>query len=272
MSQQNRKLVHLFYGIYLSVSIINAALHIIFACYAIYNGADAEFSREIVGAQFRNIAVPVYACLISVIVGFIIRIALPVDKNNKDQIPGIKKRKPAPNYNMTLERLSKKVDVEKCEPELAARIKNERRSRLISICVCAGLCAIASIPLLIYICNFNNYDTYKINESIIPAAVSTLIWCVLAFIYCLAVSFINEQSVRCEIDLLKEAINNKAPAPEVSEASFEDKKKQEMISLGIKGGVLALAIIFIIVGIVNGGMADVLGKAIRLCTECIGLG
>ena len=28
----------------------------------------------------------------------------------------------------------------------------------------------------------------------------------------------------------------------------------------------------ILLGILNGGMADVLGKAIRICTECIGLG
>lgn len=36
--------------------------------------------------------------------------------------------------------------------------------------------------------------------------------------------------------------------------------------------LLVIAITFIILGIVNGGMADVLGKAINICTECIGLG
>ena len=46
----------------------------------------------------------------------------------------------------------------------------------------------------------------------------------------------------------------------------------EALDIVLRGVVLAVAIIFIIVGIVNGGMADVLGKAIRLCTECIGLG
>lgn len=32
------------------------------------------------------------------------------------------------------------------------------------------------------------------------------------------------------------------------------------------------AVIFIILGIANGGMRDVLFKAINICTECIGLG
>jgi hypothetical protein len=33
-----------------------------------------------------------------------------------------------------------------------------------------------------------------------------------------------------------------------------------------------VAVVFIIVGAFNGGMGDVLAKAIKICTECIGLG
>ena len=36
--------------------------------------------------------------------------------------------------------------------------------------------------------------------------------------------------------------------------------------------VLILAVVFIIAGIYNGSMQDVLYKAIKICTECIGLG
>ena len=36
--------------------------------------------------------------------------------------------------------------------------------------------------------------------------------------------------------------------------------------------VLAIALVFILLGIGNKGFLDVLGKAIRICTECIGLG
>ena len=50
------------------------------------------------------------------------------------------------------------------------------------------------------------------------------------------------------------------------------EKKQLIILWSVRGAILMLAVVFIIVGIVNGGMADVLGKAVRICTECIGLG
>nr|MBE6545081.1 thioredoxin [Oscillospiraceae bacterium] len=36
--------------------------------------------------------------------------------------------------------------------------------------------------------------------------------------------------------------------------------------------VAAVALILIAAGIFNGGMEDVLQKAVKICTECIGLG
>jgi hypothetical protein len=36
--------------------------------------------------------------------------------------------------------------------------------------------------------------------------------------------------------------------------------------------LLVLAVVFIIVGIRNGSMMAVVNKAIRICTECVGLG
>ena len=38
------------------------------------------------------------------------------------------------------------------------------------------------------------------------------------------------------------------------------------IALGVIG------VVFVVFGIFNGGMADVLEKAVKICTQCIGLG
>lgn len=40
----------------------------------------------------------------------------------------------------------------------------------------------------------------------------------------------------------------------------------------IRGVIVAAALLFIIAGILNGSMQDVLIKATKICTECIGLG
>ncbi len=40
----------------------------------------------------------------------------------------------------------------------------------------------------------------------------------------------------------------------------------------VRGVVIGTAVVLILLGIVNGGLWDVLVKAINICTECIGLG
>ncbi|MBR2329934.1 MAG: thioredoxin [Clostridia bacterium] len=43
-------------------------------------------------------------------------------------------------------------------------------------------------------------------------------------------------------------------------------KRSIQIVLGV------CAVVLIVIGIGNGGMADVLAKAVKICTQCIGLG
>ena len=40
----------------------------------------------------------------------------------------------------------------------------------------------------------------------------------------------------------------------------------------VRAAVLCVGLLFLALGIANGGMRDVLVKAINICTECIGLG
>ena len=46
----------------------------------------------------------------------------------------------------------------------------------------------------------------------------------------------------------------------------------ETAMLVIKTVIFVTACVFILLGVLNGGMADVLAKAVKICTECIGLG
>ena len=48
--------------------------------------------------------------------------------------------------------------------------------------------------------------------------------------------------------------------------------QEKYIVLGARILVAVLAVTFIAVGVWNGGMQDVLMKAVKICTECIGLG
>ena len=65
-----------------------------------------------------------------------------------------------------------------------------------------------------------------------------------------------------EINLLKGLSGNKQP---------ETAAKSSRV-LYVRIALYAAAAVLIVLGIGNGGMRDVLIKAINICTECIGLG
>ena len=50
-----------------------------------------------------------------------------------------------------------------------------------------------------------------------------------------------------------------------------DKKKQSRSTV-VRIVILIIAVIFILLGILNGSARDTLYKAVTICTECVGLG
>lgn len=51
-----------------------------------------------------------------------------------------------------------------------------------------------------------------------------------------------------------------------------EKLRNERIKNGIRGCALSCALLFLAVGIWRKEYLDVLGKAVRICLECIGIG
>ena len=83
-------------------------------------------------------------------------------------------------------------------------------------------------------------------------------------------AYVTEKSAECELKLLRDAVANGTP---IAKAGTLDESEREVNTVKIaRLAILAVAIVFVIIGIFNGGMADVLAKAVKICTECIGLG
>ena len=51
-----------------------------------------------------------------------------------------------------------------------------------------------------------------------------------------------------------------------------DNKKSEKILLFVKLSIIAIGVTLLVLGICGDGIKGTLEKAIRICTECIGLG
>ncbi|MBQ8554234.1 MAG: hypothetical protein IJ438_00030 [Clostridia bacterium] len=85
----------------------------------------------------------------------------------------------------------------------------------------------------------------------------------VAFATVIAASYAFDASVEREIAALKDA----------PKAAPQDKAAVRRIPTNaVRVLLYAVAAVFIMLGVMNGGLRDVLVKAINICTECIGLG
>ncbi len=255
MPKNNNILLHRIFGIILSVSIIAAGICLICACLSIYYDGNG-YSHEAVKNAFSPIAVPVFICLGLMAASFIFSFFIPLEETkNKTKA-----------YHYTLALIRSKRDEKNGEASVISAIEHQRKQRftvkLVQIIVFLICCAV----FLIYALNPANYHDSDINGSVIRG--------MYVMLPCLAVSFLLglfgilfcEKSMKKEIELIK-----KLPVSKVSEEN-STKHSSKTASLIIKLVIILAGAALLVYGAFAGGTADVLTKAVNICTECIGLG
>ena len=251
-----KKTVHTVYGIVLSVSAVIAGICLMVACYGIYTSGDKPFTHQSVAAAFSQIAVPVYICLALVIGGFILDIFLPSEKE---------KRKVQKQYPLILANLHKKADLDLCEGKLRTAILAEQKKRKTQLFISLGILAACSVVFLVYALIPSHFHQSEINTSMVNAMWWLLPCLAIPFGYAVFAAYYSNKSIQKEIELVKlapRAVGAKpAPAP---------GKKSVLPCL--RWGLLAVGIAILVYGYFAGGTADVMTKAINICTECVGLG
>ncbi|MBQ3015424.1 MAG: hypothetical protein IJD79_01440 [Clostridia bacterium] len=232
-------------------------------CIAIYvSGGDQPFSREAVGKYLKYVMIQGVATLELVIFGIVLKFAFPLDKE---------KLRAKPNILVTRKKLTEKLQK---RDEILLRtdekINREKKYRkkmslgLASIITALGIASILFATLI-------DYSVSDINGYVIKVSVFAFS---LAFIgggLIYAYDILSKKSYKREIDALKSLLviaNSDVPAPEMPETK---DRKPALVNLA-RVSIITVAVAFIVLGIFNGGMSDVLGKAVRICTECIGLG
>ena len=139
-------------------------------------------------------------------------------------------------------------------PEEALAEERKRRN----VCLAAGAATAVGLGFsLFYLLNGRNFASLDLEATVAPwAALGLAAWSG-AVVYC-------GRSLEREIALVKALPRDqKAPAA-------EGKKKNGLLYLRLVLG--AAGIVLVALGAANGGLRDVLVKAINICTECIGLG
>ena len=153
--------------------------------------------------------------------------------------------------------------------------------------------AVCMIPILLYITNGAHFaltDAEGLDHSIVSMVAFVVPWTVIGLACLVVTTVLQGRSIQREADaataLMKEAAAAKAAeaasadapaakAPAAAKAGaplYNTSPETARRRILIRRVLLVAAVIFVVLGVQNGSMKDVIVKAIRICTECVGLG
>ena len=254
MTQSTKKWIRRVYYALISISLVAVAVLVMVQCVAIKQLGDHPFTRQLIAEHFAEIAIPVYVCLGLVAVGFALYPLLPAAPDSQPDRDVI-----------TLRRLQAKTDLTACPAELTHKVCKARRARNRHYYITLILLAIGTAAFLWY-CTESRYFTDDWNATMVNA-MKWLAPCMgVPAAYGVFTAYFCRGSVKKEIALLRTA-----PKEAVSPAPKTAAKKEQWI-LFVQGFLLAAAVGGIVYGLLMNGAEEVLGKALKICTECIGVG
>ena len=259
MTTERVKRIQHVLGIGTSVALLAAGAMLMAGCYGIYSSGDHAFSREAVAQAFAPIALPISLCIGVVALDILVNLLLPGSTETS---------KPEKQLSLILQRLHARTDLSKCSEELRSQIAAQQRSRRLHRTIRNALVLVCCVLFLPYGLNGENFHQSQINESMIQA-MGLLIPCVtVPFAYGVFTAYQAKHSLDREIALLKSAPKEALRTPDVQSQVHANAKWPDILRWALLGAGACI----LVYGFFAGGTADVLTKAINICTECVGLG
>ena len=269
MAKQER--IRLIYAVFLSLFIVAVGITLIAVCADIYysgKGTGTIYTREIVGEKLKMLSIPLVMLIAAVIAGAVFPLVIKKPKNdNKDAVLKKLSAKIPAGGNETFEEEKKKFD-------------KVNKIRLILWLSALGVVFACSVACLVYLCiksNFRGANTEAVYDEILKMVSIFLPLTLISIAACAGVSIYNGVLIERQIKSVKAMIVN--GNGEIKEPSDFTKRVEAVKAVAssrltlwiVRAVIFIVAVTFIILGIFNGGADDVLGKAVNICTECIGL-
>ena len=240
-----------------SVCIVLLGIAFIISCAHLYFTADgAAYSRERVGEYLLVLAIPSFITIALTVCGFIYALVSGTKENEHTERTS----------GELLESFASKFDFQSFDEETKKSVLKIRKRKNIIDFVASEITAICFVVVIdfivINIINNTSLDAISILTFSMPLSA-------IAIAVHIPRIYFSEKSAEEELTLLKASIKAHGSPAIVKKTENSKERTSSNIASCVIAGV---AIIFIILGIANGGMSDVLNKAVNICAECIGLG
>ena len=252
------------YAIVLSVLIVATSIALICVAADIYY-SGAGYSSEIVANRLKMLAIPLMIVIAAIIAGALFPLYETKAKRTSEE---------------TLRKLQRRIPKEGEGEEFAAAKKAYRKMKITKIAVWSSGIAVAlagSIIVLVYLCIAEHFAGSDYSAHILNLVKVALPCAVIALGVFIAASYVNGYCAKQQVEHMKTMIRYGSKEVELPlELKVLDKVNKvathDITLWVVRGVVFTLAVVFIILGILNGGARDVLIKAINICQECIGIG
>lgn len=242
------------------MAVVLGVLFIIAVCHLYYTGGETPYSRERVGDYLAWLIIPGIITLLLVIAGIIYNLVTgesdvaPTERTKGELLESFKSRYDLNSLN---------------GQEAALARKLERRRNIIDFAV-SQISAICFVFILDYLLFIAKFSVENMNAEIMSAFAVCLPIAALGIGIHAVRAYFSERSAGEELEALRAAVKNNGAQSVKKQPQKKEKRVNTLLITRI--AVAAIAVILTVAGIFNGGMEDVLQKAVKICTECIGLG
>lgn len=264
------------YTIFLGILTLAVGLLFLLTLADIYTtGADASgdmYSYAGVGERLLGLLAPVAVWIVAVIGGFIVT----------DVYPRPEKRR-RPDLETSYRRLRSRIPAG--EGEEFARERNRvrvcERVRIAAWLIALGMGILSAVMCAVYLFDASRYvyGDIGLNGVVIALLKHIAPWVGAAFFACLMALVVQAVCARAALPRVKRLIVLGKGLPLEGPSPWEKRAAAVRSALGSKWSILAfrlaliaVGVLFVVIGALNGGAWDVLVKAVNICTECIGLG
>lgn len=249
--------------LYIATSVFLVLLGIAFivcCAHLFFTGGDTPYSRERVDGYLSLLLIPSIITLLLIVGGFVY-----------DAVTGVKKDASVGRTSVEiLAGYAPRVDADAISPEAKTAVAKERGRRKIFNYVSYGISLLLALSAVLYVTLGAEFTVENLNSDVMAAfAVALPIFAGAVAIH-IPKAYLIEASAKRELEILKNEVKNgvaiSKPVP------LTETKCEKNAVLIARIAIVCVGVLFVILGIFNGGMYDVLQKAVKICTECIGLG
>lgn len=222
-------------------------------------GDEQPYTRERVGDYLIFIAIPSFISLVCILAGIIY-----------NALTGYKEKVNTPRTDSELlDSFTKRYALDSFPEETRSLALRERDRRLTLNWLASDFSFLMFIGIILYFKFVTVFTIENLTANLLLAFAGILPLGLCAVAIHIPKAYMIENSCKRELRILKESIKEYGAPPIIQP---ENKATRVDFTVYVKCAILLAAVVFLVIGILNGGISDVLAKGVKICTECIGLG